>query len=312
MSQYGPPGGPYPGEQPDRWPERRQPSEPYREPSDPWGGPPGPWGDAPTEAPGQQWPGGAQPDWSTGQPPPAGPDWQGYGQHTSAGDQNWHSPNQPAQGWAGADDQTWQQSGGDQPWQQPGGGQQPYPDSSQQHPAATPAWEPAAEPRRSGRGGLSGGLLAVLIGLTVLLCGGGAAGIYVLTRDETPDTGVELTAPTPEPDEAPSTAPSEQPEPTAEVDQPSPTPTPTSSNDARFVDVGQCVRNEAEAEEETPVLTITDCDSGAYEVLARFDGVTDGEEDAKTKCADVEGYTNWYFFNSQLDALDFVLCLRQR
>jgi hypothetical protein len=37
--------------------------------------------------------------------------------------------------------------------------------------------------------------------------------------------------------------------------------------------------------------------------------VTSGEPDAVAKCAKVAGYTDWYFFNSELDALDFVLCL---
>jgi hypothetical protein len=41
----------------------------------------------------------------------------------------------------------------------------------------------------------------------------------------------------------------------------------------------------------------------------RFGGVTSGEPDAVAKCAKVAGYTDWYFFNSELDALDFVLCL---
>ncbi|WFE25622.1 hypothetical protein O7623_19825 [Solwaraspora sp. WMMD791] len=320
MSHYGPPGGPYPDQQPDRWADR-QPSEPYREPSDPWGGNE-PWGETPAgraEQPWQDrgteqaWPGGAgqQQPWQggteqawqggAGQPPPTGSDWQGYGQQPSSADQNWHTPT--GTGWAGAAEQTWQQS--------PSG-----PAAGQQPPAgAPPAWEPTAAPGRSGRsgGGLSGGLLAVLLGVTLLLCGGGAAGIYLMTRpDSTEGNQDELAVPTAGPQVDASVEPPAEPTATPDPDQATATPTPTSSNDARFVTVGQCVRNEAVAEEETPVLTITDCDEGAYEVLARFDGVTDGEEDAKTKCADVTGYTNWYFFNSQLDALDFVLCLKQR
>ncbi|MFV2017451.1 LppU/SCO3897 family protein [Micromonospora sp. LOL_023] len=314
MSQYGPPGGPYPDQQPDRWADRHAP-EPFREPSDPWGGN-DPWGGTPPPAgPQQPWhgendpnwqagqPPAAQPDWQAGQPPAAQPNWQGYGQQTSAGDQNWHSATQPAPGWAGAAEQT---------WQQPGAGQH-------QQPPAAPAWEPTAAPGRPGKksGGVSGALLAVVIGLAVLLCGGGAVGIYLINRAEPQNGGEGLAVPTTDPQVDPAVVPSAGTDPTPEPvqdDDPTPAPTPTASNDARFVTVGQCVRNEADGEEDdaTPVLAITECDAGAYEVLARFDGVTEGEEDAKTKCADVTGYTNWYFFNSQLDALDFVLCLKQR
>ena len=47
-------------------------------------------------------------------------------------------------------------------------------------------------------------------------------------------------------------------------------------------------------------------------MLRRIDGATSGEKDAAAKCAKVDGYTNWYFFDSELDTLDFVLCLKQR
>ncbi|GAB3950012.1 hypothetical protein GCM10027614_49730 [Micromonospora vulcania] len=47
-------------------------------------------------------------------------------------------------------------------------------------------------------------------------------------------------------------------------------------------------------------------------MLSRVDGPTSGERDAEAKCAKVENYTNWYFFDSELDTLDFVLCLKQR
>lgn len=47
-------------------------------------------------------------------------------------------------------------------------------------------------------------------------------------------------------------------------------------------------------------------------MVRRFDGPTSGEKDAEAKCAKVPGYTNWFFFDSELDTLDFVLCLKQR
>ena len=94
--------------------------------------------------------------------------------------------------------------------------------------------------------------------------------------------------------------------------EPAPTaPAPASSADPRFVKVGQCVRNEGPAGGK-PKLLITDCAPKTYEVLRRFDGATSGERDAEAKCGKVEGYTNWYFFDSELDTLDFVLCLKQR
>ena len=57
--------------------------------------------------------------------------------------------------------------------------------------------------------------------------------------------------------------------------------------------------------------TIVACASGTYEVLKRVDGRTSGESDAEQKCNKVSGYTKWYFYDSELDSLDFVLCLRE-
>jgi hypothetical protein len=82
------------------------------------------------------------------------------------------------------------------------------------------------------------------------------------------------------------------------------TPTP----DARFVEAGQCVRNEGD--QQRPALVIADCAAGTYEVLKRIDASTTGRADAELKCAEVTGYTDWYFFDSPLDTLDYVLCLR--
>ena len=86
-------------------------------------------------------------------------------------------------------------------------------------------------------------------------------------------------------------------------------PEPQSSQAARFVTKGQCVRNEGSAD--SPVMTIVPCASGTYEVLKRIDGHTTGEADAETKCSKVPDYTKWYFYDSPLDSLDFVLCLRE-
>ncbi|SCG37364.1 hypothetical protein GA0074704_0515 [Micromonospora siamensis] len=88
-------------------------------------------------------------------------------------------------------------------------------------------------------------------------------------------------------------------------------PAPQSTADPRFVKEGQCVRNEGPAGGK-PKLLISACDPSSYEVVRRFDGPTSGEKDAEAKCAKVPGYTNWFFFDSELDTLDFVLCLKQR
>jgi hypothetical protein len=89
-----------------------------------------------------------------------------------------------------------------------------------------------------------------------------------------------------------------------------PGPAPQGSEDARFnVKVGECVVNQGTDEE--PEMKTTPCSSGTYEVLKRIDGKTTGEKDAETKCAKVQGYTKWYFYDSPLDDLDFVLCLKE-
>jgi hypothetical protein len=59
-----------------------------------------------------------------------------------------------------------------------------------------------------------------------------------------------------------------------------------------------------------PELVITDCDEGTFRVLKRIDGRTTGDADAKKKCAKVADYTNYFWFDSPLDTLDYVLCLQ--
>ncbi|MGK5674352.1 LppU/SCO3897 family protein [Micromonospora sp. URMC 106] len=154
--------------------------------------------------------------------------------------------------------------------------------------------------RRRGRGPV----VAVLVAVAVLALGGGAAVLYLLGQD----------------DEAPLVTPSASapaagtgvPEASASGPTSAPSaPAPESSADPRFVKAGQCVRNDGPAGGK-PKLLISDCGPQTYEVLRRIDGATSGEKDAAAKCAKVDGYTNWYFFDSELDTLDFVLCLKQR
>ncbi|GAB2580609.1 hypothetical protein Aab01nite_57240 [Paractinoplanes abujensis] len=87
-------------------------------------------------------------------------------------------------------------------------------------------------------------------------------------------------------------------------------PAPQGSDDARFyVKKGDCVINEGDDNE--PNMRAAPCTTGTYEVLARFEGKATGEKDAERKCAKVTGYTKWFFYDSALDDLDFVLCLKE-
>jgi hypothetical protein len=153
-----------------------------------------------------------------------------------------------------------------------------------------PGW--AAPPARRRGPGKPIVVLVVVLGL--LICGGLGTTAWLLAHRG--DKGTTQAAP---------------PTPTATRTAVSDTdPRPQNSQDARFVAKGQCVRNEGTAD--SPQMSIAVCTSGAYEVLARIDGRTTGEADAETKCAKVKHYTKWYFYDSELDSLDFVLCLRER
>ncbi|MFG1778903.1 hypothetical protein ACGFIR_00770 [Micromonospora sp. NPDC049051] len=161
---------------------------------------------------------------------------------------------------------------------------------------------PGPPPQR--RRGRAAPVVAVLATVVLLVLVGGAAVLYLLDQDdETPVATPTGSAPVAKAD--PSDAP-------ASATAPAPiTPAPDSSADPRFVKAGQCVRNDGPAGGK-PKLLISDCAPQTYEVLRRIDGATSGEKDAAAKCAKVDGYTNWYFFDSELDTLDFVLCLKQR
>ncbi|WP_239096921.1 LppU/SCO3897 family protein, partial [Micromonospora phaseoli] len=161
------------------------------------------------------------------------------------------------------------------------------------------AGTPEPPPERNRR---RGPVLAVLAAVLVLALAGTTAFYLLGQDDETP---------------SPVSAPTEQAAPPPDSDAldedeaPPSDPAANSSTDPRFVRAGQCVSNEAPASTK-PKLLISDCVSKSYEVLQRFDGKTSGEKDAEEKCAKVDGYTNWYFYDSELDSLDFVLCLKQR
>jgi hypothetical protein len=146
-----------------------------------------------------------------------------------------------------------------------------------------------------------GPLVAVLAVAAVLLLGGAAA-FWFFGRD------------TPAPVSGPGAPTASAVDPSAEASAPAgPTATaaaPASSTDPRFVRAGQCVRNDGGTAE--PRLVIAECGPNTYQVLRRIDGPTSGKGDAEAKCAKVDGYTDWFFFDTELDTLDFVLCLKER
>ncbi|SCG50426.1 hypothetical protein GA0070613_1925 [Micromonospora inositola] len=178
----------------------------------------------------------------------------------------------------------------------PPAGQPGYPPAAPYVGDAHPYADPPPPPKRG-----KGPLIAVLAVLAVLVLGGAAT--YLLGRDD-PAPVAGSTQPS-DPGAEPSAAASAPDAPAATA------PAPASSADPRFVKAGQCVRNEGPAGGK-PKLLISGCGAKTYQVLRRFDGATSGEKDAQAKCAKVDGYTNWYFFDSELDTLDFVLCLKQR
>jgi hypothetical protein len=154
-----------------------------------------------------------------------------------------------------------------------------------------PAWQqppPVPQKRRNGP------IVALLIVLALLVCGGLGTTALLLSRSSTPDADGTRGPVTP----------------TARATNDVAVPEPQTSEGARFVKQGQCVRNEGNADD-SPDLKIVSCASGTYEVLKRVDGRTTGEADAESKCGKVSKYTKWYFYDSELDSLDFVLCLRE-
>lgn len=192
---------------------------------------------------------------------------------------------EPADPWGGQNVAGW----GGQPTSFP-----PAPESSGGYApsyggTAPPAWgTPAPPPRRRNLP-----IVALVVILTVLIVGGLGTAAWLLSRDSPragAGSGVLPAATTP------TTA--------GKAADPQP------SEDARFVRKGQCVRNEGTAA--APAMTILPCASGTYEVLKRIDGRTTGEADAEAKCSRVPSYTKWYFYDSELDSLDFVLCLKER
>jgi hypothetical protein len=100
-----------------------------------------------------------------------------------------------------------------------------------------------------------------------------------------------------------------QPKPSASPSTAAPA-TVAGSEDARFATAGQCVQNLGT--DKQPDMRRSVCTSGTYRVLKVVKGRTNGATDAESKCAKVTGYTNWFYYDSDLDDLDLVLCLKKQ
>jgi hypothetical protein len=196
--------------------------------------------------------------------------------------QNGPYPGPPSHPWAGADE----------PYTEPA---DPWGDQSEPSPpygpsyggTAPPVWGAPPPARRHNTP-----IVALVVVLGLLIAAGLGTAVWMLSRGSRPTAGSGAVAAT----TGPTTA--------ANVPDPQP------STDARFVKKGDCVRNEGTAA--APAMTIAPCASGTFQVLKRIDGRTTGEADAEAKCSKVPAYTKWYFYDSELDSLDFVLCLKER
>lgn len=74
----------------------------------------------------------------------------------------------------------------------------------------------------------------------------------------------------------------------------------------RAITAGECMVNDGTDEDPKPRRVA--CAPGTYEVLRRFDGTVDYAKN----CATVAGYQFHFSYDSNLDTLDFVLCLRKQ
>jgi hypothetical protein len=145
-------------------------------------------------------------------------------------------------------------------------------------PPTGPLWQaPPEGPRRSPA------LIATIIAVLAILLVGGAAAAYIATDRNTSGGG------------GPTTAPPTDPTGGATSD----------SADVRSATEGQCVVNDGT--NENPVMRVVPCTTkDAYSILKRFPETID-----TNKCSTVEGYEYHYFYNSELDSLDYVLCLKK-
>ena len=265
-----------------------------------YGSPGGPY----PEPPRQPWPAG-QPDDPYGQPndrygQPSDPwgdlhPWDSGTRPTSAGDPGPSGGYGP--GYGGYHHPGYPGYATDRPYEhgyQPGGADPSRPPAS---PDPGPSWAPPVAPADPPTKNSRGPVIALVAAIAVLVIGIGAGAFFLLGREGGQATAAKATG-QPNPTGTPSPTDAVATSPAAEV--------PTNIS---LVTVGQCVTDEGTRGK--PKLMITECGAEGYRVLARVDGVTTGGNDAKKKCGKVSGYTDWYFYDSELDELDFVLCLKR-
>jgi hypothetical protein len=310
MTTYGPPGRPGQG----------RPQDPYDQPADPWGG-------------ADQW------DEESGPGSPAPPDRRqpgttGYG--APAYDQTGHQTGHGAPGYGGyggagygeppPDGRGYGQPGYQQPgYQQPGYDRSGYDQPGYGQPGyggTTYGGDSGHEPAQPSKRSSTRMLLSIVAALAVLVLGGAAALFYLNGRGEEPAASPSTNPAAGQDGAAPAggaqgdgtqTGDGSQTgdgtgsgaDPAATTGQ-NGTPAPEASAEARFAVKGQCLVNDGS--ETGPKMRIVPCAPNAYEVLARFDATID----FKTQCGKVKGYQFHYFFDSELNALDFVLCLKKR
>ncbi len=307
MSSYGPPDRPRGGQPRDPrdgfagpWGRTGQPGSGYGQPSydqpgyGEQGGPPGYGGQDRYE--GQDGYGNQPP---YGQPGYGEPGYDGPG----GGDPGYDSPryNDPRYEDPGYDSSRYDSPGYDGF----GYGEPRYGGDQDGGYGPEPGWEEPEPPERSS----TGLIVTLVVVVAVVLAGAGAAYVYLWRGDDKP-VAASQSAPSAGPSGEAQTG-TEQPgqdDQTGQAGQAASTasPAPEASAEARFAAKGQCLVNDGTNEK--PKMRIVTCAPNTYQVLARFDGTTD----FKTQCGKVKDYQFHYYFDAELNDLDFVLCLKKR
>jgi hypothetical protein len=315
MSTYGG-GRPRPGQPEDRY---DQPSDPWGE-ADRWDGGPAAHDQQGYNQPGYEQQGYEQQgyeqreyDQSAGQPGYGG---TGYGQPPGYGSTGHGQPGyggtgqvQPGYGAAGHDAPGY--STGGTGYDNPGYGAPEYGQAGYGGTEYRGGQNAGYGPHPDGYGGVgedpappersSTRLIAMIAAvLGVLVVAGAATAFFVTKQDNDKPTAAPTTQAAGASGEAAAGT-----EPTSPTGQTG-TPAPESSAEARFAAAGQCLVNDGTDAE--PSMRIVACGSNTYQVLARFDGTID----YAGKCSKVKGYKFHYYFDAELNSLDFVLCLKKR
>jgi hypothetical protein len=146
-------------------------------------------------------------------------------------------------------------------------------------------WGPPQAPVRQGRSATAIGVTIVVV---LLAIGGAAAAAVFLTRGDNHNAG-----PGPDRSGTPSASAS------------STAPSASANAEARTAKVGDCLENKGTREK--PDLRKVTCAANTFEVLKRINGTVD-----HNRCTGTPRFTDWYFFDDQGDAQDFVLCMGRR